>query len=53
MELGFIVQERKVWYGSMRANELIVAHPQAMNDVSRAVETLAKNNGLRSIVKYE
>ena len=52
-ELGFNVAQRKVWYGDMPANELIVAHAEAMYEVSRAVQKLAESGGLKQLVKYE
>ena len=53
IELGLVVAQRKVWYGDMPANQIIVAHPQAMDEVSHAVQMLAQSGGLKRLVKYE
>ena len=51
-ELGLVVAQRKVWYGDMPANQIIVAHPQAMDEVSHAVQILAQSGGLKRLVTY-
>ena len=53
IELGLVVAQRKVWYGDMPANQIIVAHPQAMDEVSHAVQVLAQSGGLKRFVQYE
>ena len=40
-------------HGDMPANQIIVAHPQAMDEVSHAVQMLAQSGGLKRLVKYE
>ena len=51
-ELGLMVKQRKVWYGDMPANQIIVAHPQAMDEVSHAVQILGQSGGLKRLVTY-
>ena len=51
---GFdVLVQCKVWYGDMPANQIIVAHPQAMDEVSHAVQILAQIGGLKRLVRYE
>ena len=52
-ELGLVVDERKVWYGDMPANQIIVAHPQAVDEVSHAVQMLAQSGGLKQLGRCE
>lgn len=52
-ELGLNVAQREVWYGDMPANEVIVAHAQAMDEVCRAVQKLAESGSLKQLVRYE